>query len=238
MITQIALLKDNLEIMRNPATTILISKYDWTKFRRGLGHRGVVFHPREWVQSLDDTPEIFRDRKVQLRSEVGKYLERKKGDNANTEVLRRTWSKQTAYELVPVADLLYFSLFDINLSIDDTFSIKRSAGRSTPPSTWYTKGNQSKLRWSAADKSERSKRTDTDNGPSLWSRYLDGRASEHPDFKNLHEEGQRLLADKDIRDQIFKQFHTELLEILTDSVKCSNTKKDSCPLLTDLTSDG
>jgi len=213
----ISLLKNTLEVLREPAAESLISKFDWTNFRPD---RGDQFYPQAWVQSLDDTPEIFLDsqiKKFQLRSEVKKYLRRK---NGHKDVPSRNWTKDGVRDLVKVDDLLYLSLFDISLDSEDMFEVARTAGRSRPIPHKYTEGNDSEdnYLWAATSDLDRSQRSDADHGPSLWSRFLDNCVSEYSAFDKLHPNAQNALKDPGTRKEILKKYHNALLDILNDSV--------------------
>ncbi|RFU28998.1 hypothetical protein B7463_g7345, partial [Scytalidium lignicola] len=216
--TQMMFQKSLLETLQKRDPTELSSKYDWTGVKPGWGEN---LHPQTWVQSLDDTPEKFREaqlRKVQLRSEVKKYLRRK---NGNEEVPIRNWSIGEIYTQIPIKDVLYLSFFDLTLGKASTFYIKSRGGRANPlqiPQEFTGNDNQLMYLFDEAQKVELSERNDSTRNSSLWSCYLENRVKGYPYLDKIHPRAEEILANPKIRQSLLTKFLSDIHTVLDDSM--------------------
>ncbi len=167
---QITLQNSIIDMLRKPTTNVMLSDFDWTKTKPA---RGQTYHPLAWVQSLDDTPEVFQEeqiKKVELRSEIKKYLHRKR---RSEEVKSRTWTIGNVGDRVPVEDILFLSFFDITLNEIDKFSVKRGGGRSVPVTYFYNHGNETNNVFGDARELDNPEPIESNGSLSLWTLYLD-----------------------------------------------------------------
>lgn len=191
---QIANQNNIIDMFRKPPPTNSLavaaqsSEFDWTKLKPV---RIEPYHPISWVVSLDDTPQAFlkqQSEKIQLRSEVKKYLRRK---NANKDLPPRSWAKVGMSDIVEPKDLAYLSLFDISLGINDMFFISRVCGRAKVAQ------NIQNMAWEVG--TERPDYDRTREIVRLWSQYINDEIPNtdavQPSFKTLMETLTEVLND-------------------------------------------
>jgi len=100
--------------------------FDWLRCKPSK-----IYHLTSWVQSLDDTPEVFHSKQttfIPLRRGLMKYLT---GGNSSDGPEAPTYKRDTVHQMIRPDDLEFLSTFDFKLNDDFTFtkvpiSLKRS----------------------------------------------------------------------------------------------------------------
>lgn len=132
--------------------------YDWT-----LSEPRALSHPKEWVESLDDTPELFKScqtKAVGLRQRLLKYLtDRLKEEmkhNSLTRgpidieiaiekvILQPSWSKKTIAQNFDIQDLSYLTVVNIEVHSDDETGANFCGRLQIPRSIGHKKGRYSR----------------------------------------------------------------------------------------------
>ena len=150
----------------------------------------------EWVESLEDTPDRFRNsqtRTISLRRSLGQYLQYCKDYSGAPYETPPSYSRENISELIPAADLLYLSLFDFGLD-------------------WHERD------WSYGRDDLKRYQNDVE-GP-LWEWIRDG----HPwqslaDPERLAKELIARIQEPNLRQNLFKDHQSKLLGRLSDSVR-------------------
>ena len=93
---------------------ILSRDFDWRRCRPSR-----IYHLKSWVQSLDDTPEIFYSKHATFAPQrIIRYLTNGKGSE---KFLLPKYSKNTVRKIITPDDLPFLSTFDFKLNEDFTF---------------------------------------------------------------------------------------------------------------------
>jgi hypothetical protein len=209
-----------LDRLLNPKVGIM-SDYDWTKVKT---KRGEFYHPAAWVQSLDDTPEIFREeqtRKVQLRSEVKKYLHKK---NNGKVVKPRTWTLENIEEELPPNELIFFNCFHVKISTNYegtlAFSLSASFGRVKPEIVFYEneEGEMSGSLFVPGNDVEEGDSSGSNHGNTLWSYWLENRVMDYPYYNKLNPKAKEKLNDEKTRVNVMQHYQSDILATMNDSV--------------------
>jgi hypothetical protein len=81
-----------------------------------------IYHLKSWVQSLDDTPEVFHSKQTAfapLRRGIIRYLT---GGDSSESPNAPSYNRETVYEIIRPHDLEFLSTFDFKLNDDFTFT--------------------------------------------------------------------------------------------------------------------
>ncbi|MCJ1281641.1 hypothetical protein MMC26_000962 [Xylographa opegraphella] len=167
-----------------------------------------VFHD-EWIQSLEDTPDGFHNsqtKTISLRHSLNLYLRSFEDFGKDPP----SYSRDNIYELVPAEDLLYFSLFDIDINF---------------PFTIYYCGPDDLDLPRYRDRFSEVIRAPKSSESLLWAWVIDG----HPweclnNTERLSDEFRVKLQRPNLRQDLFKDHQSEILRRLSDSLVDQNIK--------------
>ncbi|MCJ1243289.1 hypothetical protein MMC30_000486 [Trapelia coarctata] len=176
---------------------------------------GDTFHPDWFLQSLDDTPELFTQEqigKVKLRSDVKDYLEARAGDGQSQQV-----SGLILHKNVDAVDTLFLSVFDISQTAGLEFETSTSICRN---------GSFAHLLddpLAGADPMVRkllvmNKGKDPSDGTAaerLWLAHLGHRLEDSDPFKALSPEDQQIFKKSTFPENWYRG---RLLDHLSDSL--------------------
>jgi len=198
------------------------SRFDWMITRpEGL------FHPDAVVQSLEDTPKVFKIkqlRNTRIRNNVQRYLSREKMPEMD-------WSIENVSGRIPPAQLRHISCFDFALVSDGTkrpeIRISSACG-GVPHQHGATDkpGIVAKLGNLIADMSEDDQlqlqnmfKGINERDQGMWDLFYLGIADEYPRFqyypKSLRD---RLCGEGGLRHRLLNQYQKSLFSVLNDSV--------------------
>ena len=91
--------------------------FDWLRCKPSK-----IYHLKSWVQSLDDTPEIFHSMQTTftpLRRGLIKYLT---GEESSESPKAPEYKRDTIYQIIPPDSLEFLSTFDFKLNDDFRFT--------------------------------------------------------------------------------------------------------------------
>ncbi|KAH7416666.1 hypothetical protein BKA64DRAFT_272574 [Cadophora sp. MPI-SDFR-AT-0126] len=201
--------------------------FDWTRCEPP-----VPFHPATWLQSLDDTPELFRStetRRVHLRSELERYLNVPRGIELNQ---RRgsivepapDWTAGNISDKFEGDELMYISIYDIGLK-DGAYRKHQVIGRLEPLRNILIDGRTNFdfefAHFFAIGQLE--------TRLGMWASYLDNHLGGAPEFRSLPDSIQRkynelapwikaLVETEESRQATKAQLRKKLLARLSDSL--------------------
>jgi len=93
--------------------------FDWLRCKPSK-----EYHLESWVQSLDDTPDVFRSKKTTfapLRRGLIKYLR----DDSSESPKAPEYKRDTIHQMLPPDSLEFLSTLDFQLTDDSTITKKR-----------------------------------------------------------------------------------------------------------------
>ncbi|PVH79529.1 hypothetical protein DL98DRAFT_655454 [Cadophora sp. DSE1049] len=93
-----------------------VKAFDWVSCKPGQ-----LYHPDWWVQSIQDTPQMYQAKQtkdVPLRKDVRKYLASRERMDIIAE---RSYTPENIKSKLPAAELQFLSVFDLQLSKKFTF---------------------------------------------------------------------------------------------------------------------
>jgi len=181
--------------------------------------------PDAFVQSLEDTPELFLSQqleKVEIRSNIKKYFKEKKHNPIMPDL---GYTLNNVTEKIKAEELLYLSCWDLSRTYLNTTIIISRKGRVDPdlkgkkkdylddigsPEPCYL------LEDEISDRSEQGGGIRTTS--SLWSLYLDGFVHKHPKFDQLPTPVKNKLEDTRMRKELLSEYQQSLFLRLHDSV--------------------
>jgi hypothetical protein len=91
--------------------------FDWLRCKPGK-----IYHLKSWVQSLDDTPEVFHSMQTTftpLRRGLIKYLT---GDDSSESPKAPEYKRDTIHQIITADSLEFLSTFDFKLNDDFIFT--------------------------------------------------------------------------------------------------------------------
>jgi hypothetical protein len=206
----------------------VLTEFEWTEAKPDR-----IYHPDSWTQSLDDTPEVFEEKsdfskELEPYVNINKHL--KSMEKLPENFLQRKWNLAQIEENVTGRDVSFLSFFDISLDEANKLALIRKGGRSSPLKVTYDDGGEPKTHEFERDRQNRhqSYRRRGNRDLSLWSTVLDGCAQKRSDFKGLPKPLQDKLNN---RTEIMKEYLTEVLNVLNDSVS-DNPRRSRYSLMT------
>lgn len=165
----------------------------------------------EWVQSLEDTPEIFRNsqtKDVGLRRALREYLREFQDSKWLSYEEPPSYSIEDIDKLIPAQDLLYLSLFDFTTDEDGDIELDYDWSRS-------------QLNNARAEFFDRIGAFDDEAcRQELWEWAIDGLPWESFNFSRfLAKDKEAKLRSPNLRQECFEGHQTEGLRRLSDSVR-------------------
>jgi hypothetical protein len=172
-----------------------------------------LYHADTTVQSLEDTPQVFKlkqTRNVSIRPNVKKYLK----DHAMSSP---DWSLESIETSIPSAKLRHISCLDLALKADgsDTVEIGVSSRKGRADNSfWEARGSSPREQLISLMK--------TEGDPGLLDLYFLGKHDQHPRFASFTETFKNLLQNIEIRTQLLDEYQASLFSVLNDSVSKTN----------------
>lgn len=96
---------------------ISLRGFDWLRCKPSK-----IYHLKSWVQSLDNTPEVFHSKLTTftpLQKGIIKYLT---GGDSSESLKAPTYMRDTVHQMIKPDDLEFLSTFDFKLNDDFTFT--------------------------------------------------------------------------------------------------------------------
>ena len=188
-----------------------IIPFDW----KALQPRGYAahYHPEFVLHSLDDTPEDFtedRRKKIKLRSDLETYFRRRRPTGAGD------WSIEAIHKILDVEDVLYTNVIDFcsDDRLEDAPSWRYLTYKEI--SRRFYDGNYKGLPQDVVACFDRIAKTSGEAGARrLWSFYVNGNASQSPEWVTLTEVDRKILQSSQTVQEKYKE---RLLNRLSDSV--------------------
>ena len=165
----------------------------------------IFYHPDTSVQSLEDTPNVFKLKQtssVSVRPNIRRYF-------TEYALSPPDWSLETIQEIIPPADLRSVSCVDFYLKLNsyDTPELGINIKGRVDPTYWYPKkGNEDKEFLDFLN-----------SNPGLWDFYFLGRHERHPSHTTAPKSVKMLFQNGNGID-FLDRYSTSLFNILNDSV--------------------
>ncbi|KAK0100648.1 hypothetical protein ONS95_007101 [Cadophora gregata] len=108
-----------LLVQEDIAGSFQVKAFDWVSCKPGK-----LYHPDRWVQSIQDTPDLYQAKQtkdVPLRKDVRQYLARREGIDIIAEP---SYTPENINSKLPAAELQFLGVFDLHLSKNFTFKSK------------------------------------------------------------------------------------------------------------------
>src|SRR3954447_10969133 len=125
---QILLQKDMIDAFKKRKRGL--TEFEWTEAKPDK-----IYHPDSWIQSLDDTPEVFEE-KNDFSKELKPYININKHlksmEKLPANFLQRKWNLAHVEENITGRDVSFLSFFDISLGEANHLALIRKGGRSSP----------------------------------------------------------------------------------------------------------